>query len=74
MATKTKTTKRYRPNDGWLSVKLPHDTSAKLREIAAKTGLKLTTIVTQGIEHQHAEWKAAGFRVMASQPQKEERL
>jgi hypothetical protein len=33
------------------------DTDAKLREIAADTGLKMTTIVVKGIEAEYAKWK-----------------
>ena len=64
---------RYKPNSGWLSVQLPLETDAKLREIAEKTGLKLTTIVKMGIDHQYREWELAGFRMVgAVQPAKME--
>lgn len=52
----------FKKNSGWVSFKLPMETAGKLREIAAKTGLKLTTIVVQGIEHQYEEWTLAGFK------------
>lgn len=56
--------KRYRPNSGWLNVKLPPKTDIRLREIAEKTGLKMTTIVVQGIESEYKEWKLAGFKIL----------
>lgn len=49
---------RYKKGDGWLTLRLPLDTNAKLREIAAKTGLKMTTIIVQGIGHEWREWSA----------------
>lgn len=48
---------KYKKNDGWITFKLPHETDAKLREIAADTGLKMTTIVVKGIEAEHSKWK-----------------
>lgn len=48
---------KYKKNDGWITFKLPHEADAKLREIAADTGLKMTTIVVKGIEAEHAKWK-----------------
>lgn len=47
----------YKPNDGWLNVKLPLDVNAKLREIAARTRLTLTAIVCNGIEREWEEFK-----------------
>lgn len=58
-------TKRYKPNDGWLSVKLPHEVDVKLREINDKTRLTLTAVVCNGIEHEWREWKAAGWKTGA---------
>lgn len=48
---------KYKKNDGWITFKLPHEVDAKLRETAAGTGLKMTTIVVKGIEAEHAKWK-----------------
>ncbi len=53
---------KFKKNDGWVSFKLPLDTDAKLREIAAKTGLKMTTIVVRGIEHEYREWEMVSFK------------
>jgi hypothetical protein len=51
------TARRYKPNDGWLSVKLPLDVDAKLREMHKKTRLSLTAIVCNGIEREYTKWK-----------------
>lgn len=51
-------TKRYKPNDGWLSVRLPLDVDGKLREMAAKTRLSLTAIVCNGLEREYDHWKS----------------
>lgn len=48
---------KFKKNDGWVSFKLPLDTDGKLREMAAETGLKMTTIVVKGIEAEYAKWK-----------------
>lgn len=56
------TPKRYKPNDGWLSVKLPTDVNAKLREIHERTRLSLTAVVCNGIEHEWREWQRAGWK------------
>jgi hypothetical protein len=48
---------KYKPNDGWLSVKLPLVINAKLREIAGKTRLSLTAIVCNGIDKEWDEFK-----------------
>lgn len=55
-------TKRYKPSDGWLNVKLSHDVNSKLREMANKTRLTMTAIVENGIDREYAEWKAAGWK------------
>lgn len=48
---------KYRKNDGWVTFKLPLEVDEKLREMAADTGLKMTTIASKGIEREWARWK-----------------
>lgn len=48
---------RYKPNDGWINVKLPLDVNDKLREMAEKTRFSLTAIVCNGIEKEWSKWK-----------------
>lgn len=43
-------------SDKRLNLKLTAETDAQLREIAERTGLKMVTIISQGIKHQHDEW------------------
>ena len=40
-----------------LNLKLRPDIDKMLREIADKTGLKLVTIISKGIEQQHQKFK-----------------
>lgn len=47
--------------DKRLNLKLTPEVDSMLREIARRTGLKLVTIIAQGIEHQYREWKMAGW-------------
>lgn len=44
-----------------LNLRLQDDIDTKLREIAERTGLKLVTVISQGIEHEYREWKAASW-------------
>lgn len=54
-----------------LNLQLKPEIDAMLREISEKTGLKLVTIISKGIESEYREWKMAGW-VMASPNTKKE--
>lgn len=53
---------RYKPNDGWINVQLPINVDVKLREMAEKTRLSLTAIVSNGVESEWKQWKATGWK------------
>jgi hypothetical protein len=57
-----------------LNLSLSPKIDSKLREISQRTGLKLVTIISQGIEYEHREWEMAGWRMapMGAKKGKEE--